>query len=191
MTSNIRFWSYLAQFLDREMFQTKVIQKVTKHVLHSATIFNENRAVYEIMWKNIVQPDRPQMTIWRMRIACWIPKATNTDSRVSNTNWISTTTMDAWKYLNVKLYVHCVSSVLIIFLHKRHTHKCSASNHYSHVHVNHRVLSDDHETYRWNTVAIILQWNYRSQSHSSSHKAFSGTQLMQLDKLIIIIHTNT
>jgi hypothetical protein len=25
--------------------------------------FLENRAVYEIMWKNIVQPDRPQMTI--------------------------------------------------------------------------------------------------------------------------------
>ena len=28
--------------------------------------------------KNIVQPDRPQMTIWRMRIACWMPKATDT-----------------------------------------------------------------------------------------------------------------
>jgi hypothetical protein len=26
----------------------------------------------------MVQPDRPQMTIWLMRIACWIPKATNT-----------------------------------------------------------------------------------------------------------------
>ena len=38
----------------------------------------ENRAVYEIMWKNIVDPDRLQVTIWRMRIACWIPKATNT-----------------------------------------------------------------------------------------------------------------
>jgi len=32
---------------------------------------------YEIMWKNMVQPDRPQMSIWRMRIECWIPKATN------------------------------------------------------------------------------------------------------------------
>jgi hypothetical protein len=30
------------------------------------------------VWKNIVEPRRPQMTIWRMRIACWIPKATNT-----------------------------------------------------------------------------------------------------------------
>jgi hypothetical protein len=43
-------------------------------------LFSENLAVYEIMWKNIVQPGRPKMTIWRMRIACWIPKATNTHS---------------------------------------------------------------------------------------------------------------
>ena len=42
--------------------------------------FLENRAVYEIMWKNIVERCRPQMTIWRMRIAYWIPKATNTHS---------------------------------------------------------------------------------------------------------------
>jgi hypothetical protein len=32
------------------------------------------------MWKNVVEPDRSQMIIWRMRIACWIPKATNTQS---------------------------------------------------------------------------------------------------------------
>ena len=38
----------------------------------------ENRAVYEITWKNIVDRGRPQITIWHMRIACWIPKATNT-----------------------------------------------------------------------------------------------------------------
>ena len=32
------------------------------------------------MWKNIVQPDKPQITMWRMRCACWIPKATKTQS---------------------------------------------------------------------------------------------------------------
>jgi len=40
----------------------------------------ENSAVYETMWNNIVEPHRPQMTIWRMRIACWITKAANTHS---------------------------------------------------------------------------------------------------------------
>jgi hypothetical protein len=29
------------------------------------------------MWKNTVGRGRPQMIIWRMRIACWRPKATN------------------------------------------------------------------------------------------------------------------
>jgi len=33
------------------------------------------------MWKNIVEPDSPQTTIRRMRIAGWIPKATNTHSK--------------------------------------------------------------------------------------------------------------
>jgi len=32
------------------------------------------------MWKNIVEPEEPQMKIRRMRIACWTPKATNTHS---------------------------------------------------------------------------------------------------------------
>jgi len=41
--------------------------------------FSENRAVYEIMWNNVIERGRPHMTIRRMRSACWIPKATNTD----------------------------------------------------------------------------------------------------------------
>ena len=32
------------------------------------------------MWKNIVERGRPQMTVWRKRIACWITKATDTDT---------------------------------------------------------------------------------------------------------------
>ena len=61
------------------MFQTKVVQKIKTHILCSISL-PENRAAYEIMWRNIVKPDRPQMTIWRIRIACWITKATNTHS---------------------------------------------------------------------------------------------------------------
>jgi len=38
----------------------------------------ENRVVYEKMWKNTGERGRPHMTIWRMRIAWWIPNATNT-----------------------------------------------------------------------------------------------------------------
>ena len=48
------------------------------YLMFNNYFFFENSAVYEIMWKNIVQPRRPQITMWRMRIAYWIPKATNT-----------------------------------------------------------------------------------------------------------------
>jgi len=40
----------------------------------------ENRVINEILWKNTVELDTPQMTIRRMRIACWVAKATNTHS---------------------------------------------------------------------------------------------------------------
>jgi hypothetical protein len=47
-----------------------------------STFFFENPAVCEIVWKNVVKPDRPQMAIWRMRIACWITMATITYTQV-------------------------------------------------------------------------------------------------------------
>jgi hypothetical protein len=82
MKTNTRFWSYLAHFfLEWEMFQTKFVENIKTHLLCSVTFF-ENRAVYEIMWKNIVERGRPQMTIWRMLFACWIPKAKNTRTQV-------------------------------------------------------------------------------------------------------------
>ena len=40
----------------------------------------EYSILYEITWKNMVEPDRLQMTIWRTRITRWTTKATNTQS---------------------------------------------------------------------------------------------------------------
>jgi hypothetical protein len=63
MKTYVHLWQYLAEFvLEWEMFQTNVVEKIKTHILYSIT-FSENHAVYEIMWKNMVQPDRPQMTI--------------------------------------------------------------------------------------------------------------------------------
>jgi len=79
MQTNMHFWSYLAHFyLEREMFQTRVVEKIQTHFVFSNFFFKENYAVNETTWKNIVEPDRPQMKRWRRRFACWIPKATNT-----------------------------------------------------------------------------------------------------------------
>jgi hypothetical protein len=40
----------------------KVVQKIKTHILCSIT-FSEYRAVCEIMWKIMIEPDRPQMTM--------------------------------------------------------------------------------------------------------------------------------
>ena len=62
------------------MLQTTFVGKIKTHFIFNDFFFFENRAVYAIMWKNTVQPDRLQMTIWRVGIAYWIPKATDTHS---------------------------------------------------------------------------------------------------------------
>jgi hypothetical protein len=54
-----------------------VVEKIISHFMFH-NYFVENFAVYEIMRENGVEPDRAQVTVWRMRIACWIPKATYT-----------------------------------------------------------------------------------------------------------------
>jgi len=43
------------------MFQTNFVEKIKTHILCSITFFFFNLAIYEIMWKNIVELDRPQL----------------------------------------------------------------------------------------------------------------------------------
>jgi hypothetical protein len=55
------------------MFQIKVLEKIKTRVLYSLIFPPENRVVNEIMSKNMVEPERPQI-VWRMLVACWISK---------------------------------------------------------------------------------------------------------------------
>jgi len=82
----------------------KFVVDIKTHILCSITFFKKNRAVYEIMWKNTVWPQR---TLWRMRIACLITKAKHTLT-IPNTHCFSTATMVAGTRLNVTLYIHCI-----------------------------------------------------------------------------------
>ena len=61
------------------MFQTEVVDKIKTHILCSKNL-SKSRATYEIMRKNTIELERPQMTIRRMHIAYWIPKVTDTHS---------------------------------------------------------------------------------------------------------------
>ena len=55
----------------------KFVEKIKTHILCSITCFR-NFAFCEIRWEIFAEPAMPQMTTWRMRFACWIPKATDT-----------------------------------------------------------------------------------------------------------------
>ena len=53
------------------MFKAKDVEEIKTRVLCSITFFLvENHAVYKIMWKSMLKPDRP-----KMRIARWTTKA--------------------------------------------------------------------------------------------------------------------
>jgi len=58
------------------MFETEVVERIITRILCSITF----RPICELVCKCMVVPDRPQVTIWRMLIACWVTKATDTHS---------------------------------------------------------------------------------------------------------------
>jgi hypothetical protein len=100
---------YPQLFLEFEMFQTKVVV-TTDTNLCSITYCLKHCAIYEIMWKTVVKPDRPQMTV---RGVCNL-RAGNLRLQTSifqlfNTYYFSTATMVVRTHMNVTLYAHCLS----------------------------------------------------------------------------------
>jgi hypothetical protein len=135
MKTFLHLWQYLDKFfLEWEMFQIKVVEKIKRHILCSITFFSENRAVYEIKSRNIVEPETPQ-TIRPMLVACWISKATreqahgrsnaptsihthahssphphaHSHTKICNIYFFSTAKMVSWTGVNITLYVHCLT----------------------------------------------------------------------------------
>jgi hypothetical protein len=79
METNIDFLLYLAHFfLQVEMFMTKVVEKIRTLILYSITFFVENRVVCEIMLEKYCRAGQATDVNMTQRVACWIPKATNT-----------------------------------------------------------------------------------------------------------------
>jgi len=62
------------------------------------------------MWEDNVELGRSQTTVWRMRIACWITKATDTFLDYVMV-FFFTATMVARTCLTITSYVHCLSCV--------------------------------------------------------------------------------
>jgi hypothetical protein len=58
----VHSWYFAQFFPELEIFQTTVVKKMKTQTLFN-NFFSENRAVFEITWKIMVKPDRPQIKI--------------------------------------------------------------------------------------------------------------------------------
>jgi len=90
------------------MFQTKVVEKIKTHILCSLNIF-ENRAVYEIMWRNYVERGGRQYGA-RALLSGYLRLQIH-ELRLCNTHCFSTATMVARTRPIVTLYVHCLLAI--------------------------------------------------------------------------------
>jgi len=55
---------------------SQTLYRKSEHTFYDRNYFPpENRVIYDTMWKNVVQPNRPQKTIWPIRAACRINTA--------------------------------------------------------------------------------------------------------------------
>jgi hypothetical protein len=113
MKADIHFWSYLTElFVEWEIRHTKICRENQNTHFVFINFFAEYRAVYEIMWKHIAQPAWTQMSIWRMRVACWITENKNVHSEYVI---FDAFLLQEWlrkRPLMLPLYVYCLFSYM-------------------------------------------------------------------------------
>jgi hypothetical protein len=61
------------------MFQSKVLQKIKTHILCSKFFFQKAFRLWDNV-ANIIERGKPQMKIWRLRVAGWLSNDTSTHS---------------------------------------------------------------------------------------------------------------
>jgi len=67
--------------------------------------------IYELMWENTVEMEKPRMAniIRRMRFACWVTEATNTNSEYVIIYWFSPATLAECRRLRFTLHLQCLT----------------------------------------------------------------------------------
>ena len=89
-------------------------QKCTSYVLK--LFFFENHAVY-----NVVEPGRVQTKIWRMRVECWLSKATNTLSEYVIRISFS---LKQWLHERASMLRYTYSACLVLYYLNRKQNDC-------------------------------------------------------------------
>ena len=92
------------------MFHINFVEKIKTNILCLVTTSKIVSFMKKKMWKNTVEPERPQMTTERKRISCWVPAAIHTHTHgICNAHCFSTAAMVARPRLRVMFHAHCLS----------------------------------------------------------------------------------
>ena len=124
--TDIYFWSYIYQFfLEWEMFQTKVIEKIETRISCSITFFRQSCRLCDNAEKYF-RAGMPQMTMWCRRVASWITKSANTLSEYETLTdflphqWLHKApqcyvirTLPVLFCFNFKIFIKCVRYYLL------------------------------------------------------------------------------
>jgi len=117
----------------------KFMEKIKIHGLYLVTSFSENNAIQEMMWKNVIQPDRSQIEI--LYSAEEMKEGRHT-LIIFITFCFSTAALAVLKYLNITLYVHLMFSTLKCYDIK--TTCQSVTQHFRFIYNKNSVLSGRH-----------------------------------------------
>jgi hypothetical protein len=90
------------------------MQRNSKHAFYIYIYIYRKLCRYEIMWKNIINPDRPYLAIWRMYIACLITKTTDTHSEYVIHVAFCKATIVTRTRLKVTLHVHRMACLSVV-----------------------------------------------------------------------------
>jgi len=104
----IFFLSYLAHFfVESEMLQTKIVEKIKTRILCSIPFSRKSCHLWDNVHK-YCRAGQYTVTVWRMRIAWWITRTTDT-LRVYNTYCFSRATVVTRTRLSSPIYLRCLS----------------------------------------------------------------------------------
>jgi len=113
--------------------QKKFVEKIKTHVLSPFLI--ENRSCNEITWKNVAEPCWLQMTIWRIRIVCWIPKSTNKFGSCNNYCFCTAKIFARTRLTVCHTHITCLVIYLLLSVGSFHKHAGWINYHTTHEYV--------------------------------------------------------
>jgi hypothetical protein len=145
------------------MLQITIVVKIKTYILCSTHFSSENRAVYEVMWikHDIARQVIGDKIILRMRLPCWITKATDTHSE-----YVVLVSFSRQQWLCVSMF-HLYNNTLRVLLLQSSVHKPAFLNSFF-VNFIQITRTDSARTAQWTHTASVIKTDLRPWRYTES-----------------------